>query len=169
MLITTFPKFWYEGHRSLVMRLGSWAQPSSLWVLIQETSDPIITPWHARPLSLQERPVCPKWSLKISIFASRYQSLQNCCKIFNVFDCFASTRRYRVKKIHSAKCFSTLPQNTTAFEIEVNWFTICAMPLFVKIYLACISPYSISAACSIRSLWWLSSNSSSNENKKKEA
>ena len=41
------------------------------------------------------------------------------------------------------------------------------MPLFVKIYLACISPYSISAACSIRSLWWLSSNSSSNENKKK--
>ena len=100
-------------------------------------------------------------------YHSRYQSLQNCCKIFNVFDCFANTRRYRVKKIHSAKCFSTLPQNTTTFETEVNWFTICAMPLFVKIYLACISPYSISAACSIRSLWWLSSNSSSNENKKK--
>jgi hypothetical protein len=42
--------------------------------------------------------------------------------------------------------------------------TICPIPLFVMIYLACIKPYNISAACSIKSLWFGFSSSSSSEN-----
>jgi hypothetical protein len=41
--------------------------------------------------------------------------------------------------------------------------TIWAIPRFVIMYLAWIKPYNISAACSIRSLWFGLSSSSSSE------
>ena len=70
---------------------------------------------------------------------------------------------FRSIYINRTKIEQTLVNNVEHWMTDVDYFTICAMPLLVIIYLAWIRPYNISAACSIKSLWLGFSSSSSSE------